>query len=101
MDHTPLQLLVLIIVLLIVFSEYRSYINVNNTAAHLTDLIVFSLAPNDHGELGPCCLEKHHFAQAREARAYKSERFPGTVQSSSAAACLQSVFLGCKDLCVL
>ncbi|CAB9514369.1 Endochitinase B [Seminavis robusta] len=56
--------------------EYRSYINVNNTAAVLTDLIVFSLQPDDQGNLGPCCLEPHHFAQAREARAYKQEQFP-------------------------
>lgn len=57
--------------------EYRSYINTNNTAPYLTDLIMFSLAPDNEGNLGPCCLEPHHFDQAREARAYKQQTFPG------------------------
>ena len=56
--------------------EYRSYIDVNLTAAHLTDLILFSVAPGDKGNLGPCCLEPHHFNQGREARAYKQQKYP-------------------------
>ena len=57
--------------------EYRFYINTNHTAPHLTDLILFSLAPDNEGNLGPCCLEPHHFDQARQARAYKQQELPG------------------------
>jgi hypothetical protein len=59
--------------------EYRFYINLNNTAKHLTDLILFSMTPNDEGEVGTCCLDSHHFEQARQTRANKQENFPGTV----------------------
>ena len=58
--------------------EYRSYIDANPTSVHLTDLIVFSLSPHtvmslydDGVRPGGCCLEDHHFDQAREARDYK------------------------------
>lgn len=57
--------------------EYRFYININNTAASLTDLILFSMAPDNQGQLSSCCLESQHFEQARQARAYKKEHFPG------------------------
>lgn len=57
--------------------EYRFYININNTVASLTDLILFSLAPDNHGKLSSCCLESQHFEQARQARAYRKEQFPG------------------------
>lgn len=61
--------------------EYRSYINLNNTVEFLTDVILFSISPNARGGggiLGPCCLEPHHYKQAQEARAYKTEKFPST-----------------------
>ena len=51
--------------------EYRSYINVNNTAILLTDLILFSLEPNTLGAFGGCCLDDSHYKIAREARAHK------------------------------
>jgi chitinase len=50
---------------------YRSYINVNNTARLLTDLILFSLEPDKLGALGGCCLEDSHYQLARDARAHK------------------------------
>ena len=53
--------------------EYRFYINVNNTAPFLTDIMLFSLQPNSRGMLGGCCLEQNHFEVARQARAYKME----------------------------
>jgi len=56
--------------------EYRRYININNTAPFLTDLIIFSLTPDSKGDLGDCCLEDHHFERARQARAYKQEHYP-------------------------
>ena len=56
------------------FPEYRAYINVNNTAPYLTDLLLFSLVPNSRGMLGGCCLEDYHFKQAREARAFKQSQ---------------------------
>lgn len=55
---------------------YRSYINVNNTARLLTDLILFSIEPNNLGELeGGCCLEESHYQLARDARAHKKEHY--------------------------
>jgi hypothetical protein len=63
--------------------EYRFYINLNNTAPFLTDLIAFSVMPNadddddddddDAHVVLSCCLEKHHFEQIRQARASKTE----------------------------
>lgn len=61
--------------------EYRSYINVNNTAPYLTDLILFSMAPDDEGNIGPCCLGQSHFEQAREAQMYKKDKFPGKIDA--------------------
>lgn len=53
--------------------EYRSYINVNNTATLLTDLILFSIDPNGQtGDLeGQCCLDASHYKLAREARVHR------------------------------
>lgn len=58
--------------------EYRSYINVNNSAPFLTDLILFSVAPDNQGKISSCCLESRHFEQARQARDHKKKSFPGT-----------------------
>ena len=54
--------------------DYRSYINLNNTIPHITDLILFSLVPHSRGMLGGCCLQEHHFQQAREALAFANEQ---------------------------
>lgn len=56
--------------------DYRSYVNVNNTATLLTDLILFSIEPNgvsDANRLeGQCCLGESHYKLAREARKHRS-----------------------------
>lgn len=49
--------------------DYRFYINVNNTAPFLTDLILFSLQPTLDG----CCLGEDHYRIVREAQAYKRQ----------------------------
>lgn len=56
--------------------EYRSYINLNNTIPYLTDVILFSMTPDNDGTFGSCCLDSHHFEQARQARAYQQTHFP-------------------------
>jgi chitinase len=59
--------------------EYRTYINVNNTAPYLTDLILFSIEPNGAtGRLmgGQCCLDASHYKLAREARAHRNHFEP-------------------------
>ena len=71
--------------------EYRAYININNTAPFLTDLILFSLAPDHEGKLGSCCLESSNFHQARQARAYKKEQFPGTYAKHNRAEYLRGM----------
>jgi hypothetical protein len=48
--------------------DYRSYINVNATAPHLTDLILFSIQPNSRGMIGGCCLDSQHYELGRQAR---------------------------------
>jgi len=54
--------------------EYRSSVNVNNTATLLTDLILFSLDPGPDGILeGRCCLEDSHYKLAREARSHRAQ----------------------------
>ena len=59
--------------------DYRSYINVNASAIHLTDLMIFSLTPEAILQYktssvgGACCLSSHHFDQARKAKSYKRE----------------------------
>lgn len=55
--------------------EYRSYINVSEAAVHLTDLILFSIEPNEDGGIeGSCCLDEGHYRVGREAREYKQQR---------------------------
>lgn len=57
--------------------DYRFYINTNQTAPFLTDLILFSIEPtipsstSDHYG---CCLHPDHFQQARLAVLYKQEQ---------------------------
>ena len=70
--------------------EYRFYINVNNTAPYLTDLIAFSVMPSVDGDnngasgnnyftaKSSCCLEPHHYQQIRDARIFKGENDPGS-----------------------
>jgi hypothetical protein len=53
--------------------DYRSYINVNATVPFLTDIILFSIVPHSRGILGGCCLDDHHFQQAREARNFSKQ----------------------------
>lgn len=61
--------------------DYRSYINVNNTAILLTDLILFSLEPSPDGTLeGRCCLGSSHYQLAREARSYRAEASKGSLK---------------------
>jgi hypothetical protein len=49
--------------------DYRSYINVNATAPHLTDLILFSIQPHYRGMVGGCCLDTSHYQLGRDAKA--------------------------------
>jgi hypothetical protein len=49
--------------------DYRSYIDVNATAPHLTDLILFSIQPHSRGMIGGCCLESKHYELGRQAKA--------------------------------
>ena len=53
--------------------NYRTYINVNNTALLLTDLILFSVEPDSNGNLNGCCLDASHYQLARDARAHKKQ----------------------------
>ena len=55
--------------------DYRGYVNVNNTATLLTDLILFSIEPNGASEnplQGQCCLGESHYKLAREARKHRN-----------------------------
>ena len=69
--------------------DYRSYINVNSTAIHLTDIMLFSLTPESilqydaaiksgdtpsDDNSGGCCLSSHHYEQIRKAKSYKREQ---------------------------
>ena len=69
--------------------DYRSYINVNSTAIHLTDIMLFSLTPESvlkyHAAIkagdnpsaadsGGCCLSSNHYEQIRKAKSYKREQ---------------------------
>lgn len=57
--------------------DYRAYINVNNTATLLTDLILFSIDPKVGSsgvvnlDVGQCCLDQSHYRLAREARKHR------------------------------
>jgi GH18 family chitinase len=53
--------------------DYRSYINVNATAPHLTDLILFSIQPHARGMIGGCCLDASHYQLGRDAKAAAAE----------------------------
>lgn len=57
--------------------DYRFYINANDTAAKLSDLILFSLQPTKNGIDFPCCLGNYHYDIAREAAAYKNDQNGG------------------------
>jgi chitinase len=50
--------------------DYRSYINVDEAANFLSDLILFSLSPESSGEINDssCCLDKSHYEKGRQAR---------------------------------
>lgn len=55
--------------------DYRFYINLNATAPHMTDLILFSLEPSTSLSLKrSCCLGSDHYQKAREAQAYYVRR---------------------------
>ena len=56
--------------------DYRAYINVNATAIHLTDLMIFSLTPESilQSSSSPCCLSSDHYDKIRKARSYKREQ---------------------------
>eukprot|EP00585_Thalassiosira_rotula_P004662 CAMPEP_0196136952 /NCGR_PEP_ID=MMETSP0910-20130528/5085_1 /TAXON_ID=49265 /ORGANISM="Thalassiosira rotula, Strain GSO102" /LENGTH=422 /DNA_ID=CAMNT_0041397321 /DNA_START=85 /DNA_END=1349 /DNA_ORIENTATION=+ len=71
--------------------DYRNYININATALHLTDLMLFSLTPETilqssssssssstttktEGGGEGCCLSSDHYSKIRMARAYKKEQ---------------------------
>ena len=57
--------------------DYRSYINMNVTSLHLTDVMLFSLTPeavtrySESSSAAGCCLSEKHYALLREARSYK------------------------------
>lgn len=56
--------------------EYRSYININSTSIHLTDLMLFSLTPESllRPSLPSCCLSADHYDMIRKAKAHKAEQ---------------------------
>jgi len=61
--------------------DYRFYINVNETAPYLTDLMLFSVSPPATFSASTkltqsCCLDEGKFEVAREARAYKLRQNP-------------------------
>lgn len=74
--------------------DYRSYVDVNATALHLTDLMLFSLTPQavlrysspssssaaaaTATGVGGCCLSQVHYDLIRRARAHKEEQLPGS-----------------------
>lgn len=76
--HRPSLILVILYVAIVValdefkisgyIPDYRFYINLNNTAPFLTDLILFSVDP-----FMRCCLHKDQYTIARKARAFKEE----------------------------
>lgn len=56
--------------------DYRFYIDLNETALHLTDLYLFSVQVNaslGDNMLTQCCLSEEHFVKAKHAAAYKRE----------------------------
>lgn len=63
--------------------EYRSYINVNASSIHLTDLMLFSITPETitkrKGTDG-CCVSPDHYDLIRQARSYKLEKEDKTLR---------------------
>lgn len=53
--------------------DYRFYIHVNDTAAKLTDLMLFSLQPSQNEVDFPCCLDNYHYEIAWKAAAVVGE----------------------------
>ena len=64
--------------------EYRSYINVNASSVHLTDLMLFSITPetiiSNSEKSGGCCVSADHFDYIRKAREYKMEKQNGVLR---------------------
>lgn len=52
--------------------DYRAAYNVNASAPHLTDLILFSIQPHSRGMIGGCCLQPHHYQLGRDGRQHNS-----------------------------
>ena len=56
--------------------DYRSYMNINATSLHLTDVMLFSLTPEavlhySESSSAGCCLSEEHFTLLRKARSHK------------------------------
>ena len=63
--------------------EYRSYINLNASAVHLTDLMLFSITPEtimNSDKSGGCCVSTDQFDYIRKAREYKMENQSGALR---------------------
>ena len=59
--------------------DYRSYIDINDSVGILTDIILFSIQPDDVKSIirdssDVCCLGEDHYKKAREARAAREAR---------------------------
>ena len=60
--------------------DYRSYMNINATSLHLTDVMLFSLTPEavtryaESLSAAGCCLSENHYLLLRKARSYKFEQ---------------------------
>jgi hypothetical protein len=52
--------------------DYRVGYNVNASAPHLTDLILFSIQPNSRGMIRGCCLQNQHFQLGRDVRKHNA-----------------------------
>lgn len=53
--------------------DYRMTYNVNASANHLTDLILFSIQPDQQGMINGCCLQKDHYNVASGARDHNND----------------------------
>jgi chitinase len=70
--------------------DYRFYISqLNQTALHLTDLILFSIdmqpSLGKEGMLRACCLSDTHFTKAQQAVAYRNEQRQQQLEAAGAA----------------
>ena len=57
--------------------DYRvNSFNLNEAALHLTDIILFSIEPDQNGSISDdvCCLNSNHYHQVRNAREYKLKK---------------------------